>query len=85
MSKKRLKESWLKKKLKKTRNVLLFFSVCCVIIYTIISIVITALNFINGMQIQLDSVLTTEVFSYFKWVVIGSGVITCAKTLKGDE
>lgn len=67
----------------KTRNVMLFVVCLFVIVYTVVEIVMAFVSMKQGMSVQLDSTLTSEVFSFAKWVVISGATITVAKTAKG--
>ena len=67
----------------KTRNVMLFVVCLFVILYTVIEVVMGFQSMRLGMSVQLDSTLTSEVFSFAKWVVISGATITVAKTAKG--
>lgn len=68
----------------KTRNLMLFVVCTLVILYTIVEIVLGFVSVRLGSIIQLDSTLTSEVFSFAKWVVVSSATITVAKTAKGE-
>lgn len=71
------------KRKQKTRNVMLFVVCLFVIAYTVIEVVMGFVSMKQGMAVQLDSTLTSEVFSFAKWVVISGATITVAKTAKG--
>lgn len=63
----------------KTRKATLIFSIFCICIYILIGIYM-------GFQDKiLDATLTTEVFSFFKWLVITGCTITVAKVFKGEN
>ena len=68
----------------KTRNVMLFVVCTFVIAYTVVEIVMAFVSMKQGMVVQLDSTLTSEVFSFAKWVVVSGATITVAKTAKGE-
>lgn len=68
----------------KTRNVMLFVVCLFVIVYTVVEIVMAFVSMKQGMSVQLDSTLTSEVFSFAKWVVVSGATITVAKTAKGE-
>lgn len=72
-----------RKRKQKTRNVMLFVVCLFVILYTVIEVVMGFQSMRLGMSVQLDSTLTSEVFSFAKWVVISGATITVAKTAKG--
>jgi hypothetical protein len=55
-----------------------------VLIYTLVDMVMGFLSLQVGTVYQLDSTLTSEVFSFAKWVVVSGAAITVAKTAKGD-
>lgn len=55
-----------------------------VILYTVVDVVMGFQSMKLGMVSQLDSTLTSEVFSFAKWVVISGATITVAKTAKGQ-
>lgn len=61
----------------KTRKTTLIFSVLCICIYISIGIV---LGFFDK---TLDSTLTEQVFSFFKWLVMTGCFITITKVVKG--
>lgn len=63
----------------KTRKATLVFSIFCICIYILIGVYM-------GLQDKvLDSTLTTEVFDFFKWLVITGCTITIAKVLKDKD
>ena len=68
----------------KTRNVMLLVVCMIVILYTVVDVVMGFQSMKLGMVSQLDSTLTSEVFSFAKWVVISGATITVAKTAKGQ-
>ena len=68
---------------RKTRNLMLFVVCTFVIAYTVVEIVMAFVSMKQGMSVQLDSTLTSEVFSFAKWVVVSGATITVAKTAKG--
>ena len=55
-----------------------------VILYTVVDVIMGFQSMKLGMVSQLDSTLTSEVFSFAKWVVISGATITVAKTAKGQ-
>lgn len=73
-----------KRRNKKTRNRMLFVVCTFVIIYTVIEVILAFTSKAQGVALQLDSTLTSEVFSFAKWVVVTGGTITVAKTVKGN-
>lgn len=72
------------KRTPKTRNMMLFVVCVFVISYTLVEIILGFVSIRTGMIFQLDSTLTTEVFSFAKWVVVSGATITVAKTAKGE-
>lgn len=73
-----------KRKKVKTRDMMLIICSAMVIIYTLVDITLGFVGLKTGAQIQLDSTLTSEVFSFAKWVITTGAGITVAKTLKGN-
>ena len=76
----------MKKKLKKTRNIILFCAILMVLIYTALDILFgfIGMNIQNSYQIfQFDATLTTEWFQFWKWLIVSGAGITIAKTAKG--
>lgn len=69
---------------RKTRNLMLFVVCTFVIAYTVVEIVMAFVSMKLGMAVQLDSTLTSEVFSFAKWVVVSGATITVSKTMKGE-
>lgn len=61
----------------KTRKATLIFSIFCICLYIVVGII---MGFNDKM---LDSTLTSEVFSFFKWLVITGCAITISKVFKG--
>lgn len=61
----------------KTRKTVLIFSVLCVCTYTVFGII---LAFADK---SLDSSLTEQLFSFFKWLVVTGCAITISKVFKG--
>ena len=61
----------------KTRKATLIFSIFCICLYIGIGI------FMGFNDKILDSTLTSEVFGFFKWLVITGCAITIAKVAKG--
>lgn len=74
----------IKKKLHKTRNIVLLTAVGMVISYALADIVFGFLHTGDYSVAQFDATLTSEWFSFWKWVVSVGGGITVAKTLKGN-
>lgn len=74
----------VKKKLRKTRNIMLFLACGMVILYTVANVLFGVLNVRYDTVFQFDPTQTTEWFSFWKWVVVSGGGITIAKTLKGN-
>lgn len=68
----------------KTRNKMLLAVSVIVSIYTVVDIILCFVSVKTGTAIQLDGTLTTEVFSFAKWVVVSGAGITVAKTVKGE-
>lgn len=73
----------MKRKLKKTRNIVLLIAVGMVIAYALADIVFGFLHTGDYSVAQFDATLTDNWFSFWKWVVSVGGSITVAKTLKG--
>ena len=73
----------IRKKLKKTRNIILLIAVGMVISYALADIVFGFLHTGDYSVAQFDATLTSEWFSFWKWVVGIGGGITVAKTVKG--
>lgn len=63
----------------KTRKATLIFSIFCVCLYIGIGI------YMGFQDKVLDATLTSEVFGFFKWLVITGCTITIAKVFKGDK
>ena len=63
----------------KTRKTTLIFSICFVVVYIVIGIIMGFKN------LTLDSTLTTEVFSFFKWLTVTGCAITITKVVKGEN
>ena len=63
----------------KTRKTTLLFSICFIVIYIIVGIIMCFTGH------SLDSTLTTEVFSFFKWLTVTGCAITIAKVAKGED
>ena len=74
-----------RKKLKKTRNLILLCAVGMVLAYTAADILFGFLGLRAGGEtaLQLDSTPTSEVFGFWKWGVATRAGITVAKTVKG--
>ena len=62
--------STTKKKSKKwsTRKKTLYFAIGSIIVYTIISIIVTIINANTGVAIYLDPTVTTECFGFMKLI-----------------
>ena len=74
----------IKKKLNKTRNIILLAAIGMVVFYALADIVFGFLHTGDYSVAQFDATLTSEWFSFWKWVVSVGGGITVAKTLKGN-
>jgi len=74
----------IKKKLSKTRNIILLAAIGMVVFYALADIVFGFLHTGDYSVAQFDATLTSEWFSFWKWVVSVGGGITVAKTLKGN-
>ena len=61
----------------KTRKTTLIFSVLCICVYISIGII---MGFLGK---TLDSTLTEQTFSFFKWLVLTGCAITISKVFKG--
>lgn len=75
----------MKKKLQKTRNIMLCLCIVTALSYTAADVVFgwcTAQAY--GMASWFDSTLTTELFEFCKWIVVTGATITCTKTIKGE-
>jgi len=64
---------------------MLLFVSALVIFYTLLDVTLAFLSVKVGWTIQLDSTLTTEVFSFAKWALTTGASITVVKTIKGCE
>ena len=75
----------MKRKLSKTRNIILLCAIVSVIAYALADIVLAYLSAKASTYsvMQFDSTLTQEWFGFWKWVVTTGATITVAKTLKG--
>lgn len=73
----------IKKKLHKTRNIVLLIAVVMVIFYALADIVFGFIHTGDYSVAQFDATLTDNWFSFWKWLASLSGGITVAKTLKG--
>lgn len=62
----------------KTRKLVLTFSIFCICLYVVISIILACYDK------YLDSTLTSEVFEFFKWLTITGCAITISKVFKGN-
>jgi hypothetical protein len=79
-------KSTLKKKLHKTRNIVLLSAVSMVVFYTALDIIFgfVGMKLENTYQIfQFDATLTQNWFDFWKWMVISGAGITIVKTAKG--
>jgi hypothetical protein len=61
----------------KTRKIILVLSICMVVIYTVVGLILIV------HKHDLNDELTTQYFSYAKWLVATGGLITVAKVIKG--
>ena len=67
--------STTKKKKWSTRKKTLYFAISSIIVYTIISIIVTIINANTGVAIYLDPTVTTEFFSFMKLISgLGGGL-----------
>ena len=76
----------LKKKLRKTRNIVLLSAVGMVVLYTALDMLFgfVGMRLENSYQIfQFDATLTQNWFDFWKWVVVSGAGITIVKTAKG--
>lgn len=73
----------IRKKLHKTRNIILLTAIGMVISYAVADIIFGFLRSGDYSVAQFDATLTSEWFSFWKWVVGIGGGITVAKTVKG--
>ncbi len=62
----------------KTRKITLLFSIFCICLYSVIGIVM------GFMDKSLDSTLTEQIFSFFKWLTMTGCLITVSKVFKGS-
>ena len=60
--------STTKKKKWSTRKKTLYFAIGSIIVYTIISIIVTIINANTGVAIYLDPTVTTEFFGFMKLI-----------------
>ena len=64
-----------KKKKWSTRKKTLYFAISSIIVYTIISIIVTIINANTGVAIYLDPTVTTEFFGFMKLISgLGGGL-----------
>lgn len=75
----------MKKKLRKTRNILLLFAISMVVLYTVANCVFGFIGMQYSTVFYFDATQTSEWFDFWKWVVITGGGITVAKTFKGTD
>lgn len=68
-----------------TSKTSLYLAIVMVILYTFINIIISVIGICFGSNSTLDSVLTTEWFEFWKWVVAGSGSVSIFKLLRVDS
>ena len=74
-STKQSSSSTTKKKKWSTRKKTLYFAIRSIIVYTIISIIVTIINANTGVAIYLDPTVTTEFFSFMKLISgLGGGL-----------
>ena len=67
--------STTKKKKWSTRKKTLYFAISSIIVYTIISIIVTIINANTGVAIYLDPTVTTEFFGFMKLISgLGGGL-----------
>ena len=58
-----------------TRKKTLYFAICSIIIYTIVSMIVTIVNANTGVAIYLDPTVTTEFFGFMKLISgLGGGL-----------
>lgn len=84
-----MKKFWkvVKKEFKhwSTRKLTLWFAVFMVVFYALADMILTLVNANTGTAIYFDSTLTTEWFSFFKWLVGLGGSLTAVNILKGNN
>lgn len=68
----------------KTRKTVLYTAILMCVFYTVCNCLFSVLNTEYGTVFSFDSTLTTEWFTFWKWVVISGGSITVAKVMKGN-
>jgi hypothetical protein len=70
---------WLKNKLSgwKTTKKTLYIAIVMAVAYTTINLLL------NSKTLPVDSTLTSEVFSFLKWIVATGGALSGAKIIKG--
>jgi hypothetical protein len=68
----------------KTRKTVLYTAIVMCVLYTACNCLFGIVNAQYGTVFSFDSTLTTEWFSFWKWVVISGGSITVAKVMKGN-
>ena len=74
-STKQSSSSTTKKKKWSTRKKTLYFAIVSIIVYTIVSIVVTIINANTGVAIYLDPTVTTEFFGFMKLISgLGGGL-----------
>ena len=76
LSTKQSSSSTTKKKKKwSTRKKTLYFAIGSIIVYTIVSIIVTIINANTGVAIYLDPTVTTEFFGFMKLISgLGGGL-----------
>ena len=58
-----------------TRKKTLYFAICSIIVYTIVSMIVTIVNANTGVAIYLDPTVTTEFFGFMKLISgLGGGL-----------
>ena len=74
-STKQSSSSTTKKKKWSTRKKTLYFAISSIIVYTIVSIIVTIINANTGVAIYLDPTVTTEFFGFMKLISgLGGGL-----------
>lgn len=77
----------LQKKIKNwaTTKTTLYIAIIAVVIYTIIGCLFTILKTEMGVAVAFDATMTSEWFSFWKWVVVSGGTISTVKILKAPS
>ena len=58
-----------------TRKKTLYFAICSIIVYTVVSMIVTIVNANTGVAIYLDPTVTTEFFGFMKLISgLGGGL-----------